>query len=88
MKLILPTLFVVAMVSLSSCGSNENKAESTNAAPDTVVNMNPTVQQRDSAVLSDDSATVKTVKDVKDEEANAIKKEKADAEKLKEDKKK
>lgn len=44
--------------------------------------------EQDSAILSDDSATVATAKGVKDEEQSAIKAEKKEAEKLKADEKK
>ena len=66
---------VVAILSLSAC--KKEKAETSETA------VSQTEIEHDSAVLSDDSATVETASDVKDEEQNAIQQEQKDAEKLK-----
>lgn len=76
------TIFCFASCS-SSTGSNNNQSTG-----DTSIPLNPTQVQKDSAVLSDDSATIKTAVGNKDEEKSAMQQEKLDAEKLKDDKSK
>ena len=52
--------------------------------PEVVLPASDSLIQSDAAILSDDSAKVKTAVGVQDEEQNAMNKENADAEKLKE----
>ena len=85
MKKLFPiTLVFIGTIFLTAC-SNGSKEESNNQAPGAVINQNSTVVQQDSIILSHDSETVQTVKDVKVEEKNAINQEKLEAEKLKKD---
>jgi len=87
MKQIFIVLCAFILLNFTACKSNENKSPDQPAA-DTIVNLNPTQVQQDSAKLSDDSATVKTAVGVKMEEDSAIQQQKNDAKKLEEDKKK
>ncbi len=80
---------ILASGILFGCNSkNDNAANSNNATGDTSIVQHPTTVQKDSTLLSDDSATVKTAKGVTDEEKNAIQQEKKEAQILKADKQK
>ncbi|MCC7400468.1 MAG: hypothetical protein IT214_03195 [Chitinophagaceae bacterium] len=70
---------------LLSCNNGSKNSANNNGVGDTSINQHPTTVQKDSAILSDDSATVKTAKGVTDEEQNAIQQEKKEAQKLKAD---
>lgn len=72
-------VFLIAI----SCSKKENET-TTDANSETVMALDSLVHS-DSTNLSYDSATVKTAVGVKDEEQNAIKEEKKDAEKMKKD---
>ncbi len=87
MKNKLSHIAIIAIFIFAACSSNSgnNKTQGTG---DTSIPLNPTQVQKDSAVLSDDSATIKTAVGNKDEEKSAAQQEKKDAEKLKEDKSK
>jgi len=81
---------LILSVFISSCflcacstGNNNTVSEDTTSAPHEL-----TTVQQDSIILSHDSATVQTVVDSKEEEQNAIQQEKADVQKLKQDKEK
>ncbi|WHF50706.1 hypothetical protein QGN23_09685 [Chryseobacterium gotjawalense] len=79
-----PLVMMVAFLLVVSC----NKKETVTAAaenPEVVMPASDSLLHNDSTDLSYDSATVKTAVGVKDEEQNAVKDEKADAEKLKKD---
>lgn len=75
-------LFGITSIVFAACGTGQQKHDTSSGRADTVVNQNPTLVQRDSAILADDSATVETVKGVKLEETNAISQEKEAADKL------
>ena len=81
-KTILAVSFLVSGF-LFSCNNGNNTAN--DMAGDTTFNQNPTMVERDSAILSDDSATVKTAVGSNDEERNAIIQENKEAQKLKTD---
>ena len=68
-----------------SCSKNETVTPQMDN-PEVVVTTPDPLLENDSTNLSYDSATVKTAVGVQDEEQNAIKAEKADAEKLNKDK--
>ena len=68
-----------------SCRKNETETPQMDN-PEVVVPTPDPLLENDSTNLSYDSATVKTAVGVQDEEQNAIKAEKADAEKLNKDK--
>lgn len=70
-----------------SCSKNETQTPQMDI-PEVVVPTPDPLLENDSTNLSYDSATVKTAVGVQDEEQNAIKAEKADAEKLNKDKEK
>lgn len=79
-------LLLTAFIATPFFGCKSNSSSATDSTQvDTVINQNPTQLQQDSAVLSDDSATVKTAVGVQDEEQNAKEQVKKDAEKLKAD---
>ena len=86
MKLKSSVILLTAVLLFSACNDHCNK-KATDASDSAVIE-NPTVIEQDSAILSDDSATVATAKGVKDEEQSAIKAEKKEAEKEKADEKK
>lgn len=90
MKTKFSTLFVAGMIFFSACNApkSDNTQNADMGTGDTSIVQNPTQVEKDSTILSDDSATVKTVKDVKLEEKNAVGQEKAEAQKLEADKKK
>lgn len=67
----------------NSCTKKETETTAIDN-PEVVLPASDSLIQSDAAILSDDSATVKTAVGVQDEEQNAMKKENADAEKLKE----
>ena len=69
----------------NSCNKKESETTQ-NDNTELVAAPSDSLVVNDSTILSDDSATVKTAVGVQDEEQNAIKKEKSEAEKLKEDK--
>lgn len=81
-------LMVGLVIGLAACTSKQKESSNTNGSGDTSIIQNPTPVQQDSMVLSDDSATVNTVKSSKVEEQNAIKQEKKEEIKLEADKKK
>ena len=68
-----------------SCSKNETETPQMDN-PEVVVTTPDPLLENDSTNLSYDSATVETAVGVQDEEQNAIKAEKADAEKLNKDK--
>ena len=83
-KLIQYSLAIVAALFVAnSCNKKET---TTNDNSEVVTAPSDSLIANDSEILSDDSATVKTAVGVQDEEQNAIKKEKSEAEKLSEDK--
>ena len=83
-KLIQYSLAIVAALFVAnSCNKKET---TTNDNSEVVIVPSDSLIADDSEILSDDSATVKTAVGVQDEEQNAIKKEKSEAEKLSEDK--
>ena len=83
-KLIQYSLAIVAALFVAnSCNKKET---TTNDNSEVVSAPSDSLIANDSEILSDDSATVKTAVGVQDEEQNAIKKEKSEAEKLNEDK--
>lgn len=83
-KLIQYSLAIVAALFVAnSCNKKET---TTNDNSEVVSAPSDSLIANDSEILSDDSATVKTAVGVQDEEQNAIKKEKSEAEKLSEDK--
>ena len=83
-KLIQYSLAIVAALFVAnSCNKKET---TTNDNSEVVTAPSDSLIANDSEILSDDSATVKTAVGVQDEEQNAIKKEKSEAEKLNEDK--
>lgn len=83
-KLIQYSLAIVAALFVAnSCNKKET---TTNDNSEVVTAPSDSLIADDSEILSDDSATVKTAVGVQDEEQNAIKKEKSEAEKLNEDK--
>ena len=83
-KLIQYSLAIVAALFVAnSCNKKET---TTNDNSEVVTAPSDSLIADDSEILSDDSATVKTAVGVQDEEQNAIKKEKSEAEKLSEDK--
>lgn len=75
-------------ISMAACTSKQKENNNTIGSGDTNIIQNPTPVQQDSMVLSDDSATIKTVKDVKLEEKSAIKQDKKEESKMKADEKK
>ncbi len=75
------TLFLLAI----SCSKKET-SESANETETVLQTKGDSLVNEDAAVLRDDSATVKTAMGVEDEEQNAIKQEKKEAEKLEQDK--
>ena len=82
-KLIQYSLAIVAALFVAnSCNKKET---TTNDNSEVVIVPSDSLIADDSEILSDDSATVKTAVGVQDEEQNAIKKEKSEAEKLNED---
>ena len=72
---------------ITSCSKNETEAPQMDN-PEVVLPTPDPLLENDSTNLSYDSATVKTAVGVQDEEQNAIKAEKAAAEKLNKDKEK
>ena len=83
-KLIQYSLAIVAALFVAnSCNKKET---TTNDNSEVVSAPSDSLIANDSEIPSDDSATVKTAVGVQDEEQNAIKKEKSEAEKLSEDK--
>ncbi|KIA90065.1 hypothetical protein [Kaistella jeonii] len=80
-SLVIAAAFFVA----NSCNKKETETTKNDNA-ELVIAPSDSLIVNDSTILSDDSATVKTAVGVQDEEQNAIKKEKSEAEKLKEDK--
>ena len=70
---------------ITSCSKNETETPQMDN-PEVVVTTPDPLLENDSTNLSYDSATVETAVGVQDEEQNAIKAEKADAEKLNKDK--
>lgn len=85
MKKIFQYVLVLLTISIYSCGNARNEAAKNQPDTDTIINQNPSQLAKDSAILRDDSATIKTAVGVKDEEANAIEQAKKDAQILKED---
>ena len=71
----------------NSCSKKETETTKNDNAAVIAAPSDPLIVD-DSTILSDDSATVKTAVGVQDEEKNAIKDEKSEAEKLKSDKEK
>lgn len=83
-KLIQYSLAIVAALFVAnSCNKKET---TTNDNSEVLSAPSDSLIANDSEILSDDSATIKTAVGVQDEEQNAIKKEKSEAEKLNEDK--
>jgi len=84
-QLIVKSVLIAAtVIFVTSCNKKETAtAEIQN--PEVMVQTSDSLVHNDSINLGYDSATVNTAVDVKDEEHNAIKDEKADAEKLKKD---
>lgn len=77
---------VAAAIFLITISCNKKESETTKIEnSETVSPVSDSLIESDATILGDDSATVKTAVGVQDEEQNAIKKEKAEAEKLKED---
>lgn len=77
---------VAAAIFLITISCNKKESETTKIEnSETVSPVSDSLIDSDATILGDDSATVKTAVGVQDEEQNAIKKEKAEAEKLKED---
>ena len=76
--MIVSAFFVVNSFNIKETISNDNSGVVSAPSDSLIAN--------DSEIPSDDSATVKTAVGVQDEEQNAIKKEKSEAEKLSEDK--
>ena len=74
-----------AVLMITSCSKNETETPQMDN-PELVVTTPDPLLENDSTNLSYDSATVETAVGVQDEEQNAIKAEKADAEKLNKDK--
>lgn len=85
MKKIFQYVLVLLTISIYSCGNARNEAAKNQPDTDTIISQNPSQLAKDSAILRDDSATIKTAVGLKDEEANAIEQAKKDAQKLKED---
>lgn len=85
MKKIFQYVLVLLTIFIYSCGNARNEAAKNQPDTDTIINQNPSQLAKDSAILRDDSATIKTAVGVKDEEANAIEQAKKDAQILKED---
>jgi len=71
MKKIIQIGFVGLSIFTCSCGNTQNDAVKNNTDMDTVINQDPSLLSKDSAILRDDSATIKTAVGVKEEEANA-----------------
>lgn len=78
---------IATVIMIISCSKNETETPQMDN-PEVVVTTPDPLLEDDSTNLSYDSATVKTAVGVQDEEQNAIKAEKADAEKLNKDKEK
>lgn len=79
-----PLAVTATFLLINSC--NKKETETTKMEnPEVVLPTTDPLIKADSTNLSYDSATVKTAVGVQDEEHNAIKDEKADAEKLKKD---
>lgn len=74
----------VAFLVVTACNKKETETTQTENSEEVMPSSDSLVHS-DSTNLGYDSATVKTAVGVKDEEQNAIKDEKADAEKLKND---
>lgn len=83
---IIKSSVAIAATFLIVTACNKKETETTEIDnPEVILPTSDPLIQSDSTNLSYDSATVKTAVGVKDEEQNAIKDEKADAEKLKKD---
>ena len=83
---IIKSSVAIAATFLIVTACNKKETETTEIDnPEVILPTSDPLIQNDSTNLSYDSATVKTAVGVKDEEKNAIKDEKADAEKLKKD---
>lgn len=84
-KIFLPLLAASLSIAASSCTKKEG-TDNTITMDSAAAPIEDSTVQADSAVLSNDSATVLTTQGVQDAHQNALQKEKADAQKMEADK--